>query len=280
MTIFLFYGNNCNADENNIFFTEGNYFDNFKYEMQSIFDEYDNAILNKQPNFIEKIFNLIYKQENILIGVVGESASGKSTLIKEIQKSATRLDLPISFLNADNYYKDVSEIVRRTNKNVSTLIKESLLDLDCPEAFDLGLLKGDLFKLKNGTNIFSPKYSMDGTGSSIPNQIQVQSNNVIITEGIAVAYEEVSDVFDFKIYVDIDIDTRKERFINRSKERQIKEGDINEMWNRVATAGEKYIQPRKKDADIVVSGDINIDTMGLIISKFNNLISKYRKLIN
>ena len=280
MTIFLFYGNNCNADENNIFFTEGNYFDNFKYEMQSIFDEYDNAILNKQPNFIEKIFNLIYKQENILIGVVGESASGKSTLIKEIQKSATRLDLPISFLNADNYYKDVSEIVRRTNKNVSTLIKESLLDLDCPEAFDLGLLKGDLFKLKNGTNIFSPKYSMDGTGGSIPNQIQVQSNNVIITEGIAVAYEEVSDVFDFKIYVDIDIDTRKERFINRSKERQIEEGDINEMWNRVATAGEKYIQPRKKDADIVVSGDINIDTMGLIISKFNNLISKYRKLIN
>lgn len=280
MTIFLFYGNNCNADENNIFFTEGNYFDNFKYEMHSIFNEYDNAILNKQPNFIEKIFNLIYKQENILIGVVGESASGKSTLIKEIQKSATRLDLPISFLNADNYYKDVSEIVRRTNKNVSTLIKEGLLDLDCPKAFDLGLLKGDLFKLKNGTNIFSPKYSMDGTGASIPNQIQIRSNNVIITEGIAVAYEEVSDVFDFKIYVDIDIDTRKERFMNRAKERQIEEGDINEMWNRVATAGEKYIQPRKKDADIVVSGDINIDTMGLIISKFNNLISKYRKLIN
>ena len=275
MIVFLFYCNNynnCNAGENNIFITDEEQFSIFKNAIQNVFNKHNNTILSVKHDFPNKLFDLLYKKENVIIGIIGETASGKSTFVKEAQKSIQSLGIPISFVNADNYYKDTSHIVKRTNKDISTLVKNGELDLDCPEAFNLELLKSDLLKLRKNIKILSPKYSMDGTGISLPHQIPVESNNIIIVEGIASAYEDIYNIFDITIYVDIDDNVRKDRFMNRSKEREIKEDNANEFWNKVFEAGKKYIKPRKNDVDIIINGEFNINTIDELINDLKQQI--------
>lgn len=247
--------------------------------MRSIFNEYSDVVLDTKSDFVEKLLSLIHKKENTLIGVVGYSASGKSTFVKEIQKSKQKSNLPISFLNADNYYKDISNIVKLKNKNVSTLIKDGEIDLDCPDAFDLNLLRDDLLKLKNGSNILSPKYSMDGTGVSIQNQIPVESNNIIVVDGISGAYNNIFDIFDIKIYIDTDENLLKERFISRAKERKTEEDDVIEMWEKVFKAGKKYIEPRREEVDIIINGGFDVSVVDTIIGALNEFIRKNSRFI-
>lgn len=278
ITLFVFnYSNcnNCNAKEVNTFISNEGYCNIFEYETQTLLNKHNNIILNIKDNFTNKLFDLLYRHENknILIAIIGETASGKSTFVKEVQKTVQSLNIPISFVNTDNYYRDMSNIVK--NNDISKLVIDGKLNLDCPEAFDLSLLKNDLFKLQNGTKIYSPKYSMDGTGTSLPRQIPIEPNNVIIVEGIASAYKDIFDIFDITCYVDINNNIRKDRFINRAKERQIKESDVNKFWDKVSEAGEKYIQPRKKDADIIINGEFDIDTINGFISYLYNRLKLF-----
>ena len=77
------------------------------------------------------------------------------------------------------------------------------------------LLKEDLTKLANGQDIMAPEYLINGTGISVPKSIPIQSKKFILVEGMAAMYKDVKDLFDVKIYIDIDPKIQKKRVINR-----------------------------------------------------------------
>ena len=142
-------------------------------------------------NFTDRLINR--PEDRILIALSGESASGKSTICKKIAECIEKLNLPITILSADNYFKDISHLIEKYGN--FDLLRDAGYDVDSPDNFDLDLLKEDVLNLQKGKNILSPEYLVNGTGKSKPKSIPVKSNKIIIIEGMCSIYDKVSDIF-------------------------------------------------------------------------------------
>lgn len=190
------------------------------------------------------------------IGIAGETASGKSTitmdLIDTIESFATEfnIDNAITRVNTDDYYYDRSEMVKAAG-SFSEFAKN--YDLDVPQALELELMHKHIKELLSGKETYLPKYDMSGTAIRHDNYILAKPSKIIISEGLFTLTEKVKDAFDFKIYVEIDEDIKKERFYIRAKERDL--GDSADIiYKNANEKADVYIKPCKKQADIVLSG--------------------------
>lgn len=219
---------------------------------------------NSIENICNNIYDKILQNKVIMIGIMGETASGKTTLLKAIKDVLIQqLSLPVTFLTTDNYYKDISKI--RNGKDFVELVLYDGYDSDSPNGIQMDILTRDLQQLKNGLDIYSPTYALDNTGKSIPNSLFVKSNKLIFIEGVACSYLNIPDFFDIKIYVDIDNQLRKERFFKRASERLMFGENVNKYWEYVCKCSEKYIQPLKKESDFIVNGDTDVENIKNIV---------------
>ena len=190
------------------------------------------------------------------IGIAGETASGKSTITKDlidtIESFATEfnIDNAITRVNTDDYYYDRSEMVKAAG-SFSEFAKN--YDLDVPQALELELMHKHIKELLSGKETYLPKYDMSGTAIRHDNYILAKPSKIIISEGLFTLTEKVKDAFDFKIYVEIDENIKKERFYVRAKERDL--GDSADIiYKNANEKADVYIKPCKKQADIVLSG--------------------------
>ena len=207
-----------------------------------------------KDDFIQKFTRRLINEphKKILIGITGESASGKSTICNELKDSITKFDLPVEILNTDNYFNDISDLIK-IHGNFDNL-RDNGHDVDSPENFQLELLASDIKKLSQGTDIKSPQYIIDGRGVSAPESIPVKSEKIIIAEGFATMYGDVKDLFDIKVYVDINKKERRRRFFERAAVRNQDQENAKKHWDYVNTASEKYILPLKAQSDIILNG--------------------------
>ena len=192
-------------------------------------------------NFTDRLINR--PEDRILIALSGESASGKSTICKQISECIEKLNLPITILSADNYFKDISDLIQKYGN--FDLVRDAGYDLDSPNNFQLDLLREDVLKLQKGEDILSPEYLVNGTGKSEPKSIPVKSRKIIIIEGMCSIFDKVSDVFDIKVYIELDDVERKRRFLNRAKNRNQDELNALKHWDYIKEAGRKYVIPNK-----------------------------------
>ena len=217
------------------------------------------------PNFISKFSRRLIENPNkkFLIGVTGESASGKTTICKQIKKTSLELYFPLEFLSIDNYFNDISELIKKYGS--FDALRDNGYDVDSPESFQLNLLKQDLTKLANGEDIKAPEYLINGTGISVPNSIPITSKKFILVEGMAAMYKDVKDLFDVKIYIDTDVNLQKKWFMERAAKRNQDPENALKHWEYVSAAAEKYIRPSKQDADIIVNGAPSLEYFSQII---------------
>ena len=190
------------------------------------------------------------------IGIAGETASGKSTITKDlidtIESFATEfgIDDVITRVNTDDYYYDRSEMVKAAG-SFSEFAKN--YDLDVPEALELELMSKHIKELLAGKSTYLPKYDMSGTAIRHDNYTLAKPSKVIISEGLFTLTDKVKDAFNFKIYVDIPENLKRERFFVRAAERGL--GDSAEhIYANANQKAEFYIRPCKQHADIVLSG--------------------------
>lgn len=227
---------------------------------------------NSIENICNNIYDKILQNKVIMIGIMGETASGKTTLLKAIKDVLMQqLSLPVTFLTTDNYYKDISKI--RNGKDFVELVLYDGYDSDSPNGIQMDILTRDLQQLKNGLDIYSPTYALDNTGKSIPNSLFVKSNKLIFIEGVACSYLNIPDFFDIKIYVDIDNQLRKERFFKRASERLMFGENVNKYWEYVCKCSEKYIQPLKKESDFIINGNGDTEIMKNIVLNLYKYLS-------
>ncbi len=205
--------------------------------------------------FTERLINR--PNDKILIALSGESASGKSTICKQITNCIEELKLPVTILTADNYFNDISDLIKQYGN--FDLLRDAGYDVDSPNNFYLDLLREDILKLQKGFNVLTPEYLVNGTGISKPNSIFVKSNKIIIVEGMCSIYDKVKDVFDIKIYIDLDEQERKRRFLNRAISRNQDNENALKHWNYILDAGKKYLQPHKKDCEIIINGECDLE---------------------
>lgn len=228
------------------------------------------------PNFINKFSRILIdnSRKRLLIGITGESASGKSTICREIKSIIEQLSVPVTVLSTDNYFNDISALINKYGTFDN--LRDNGYDIDAPTSFQLDTLHSDLKDLSNGLDIKAPMYLPNGTGVSIPKAIDVPSKKIIVVEGIATMYKDVKDVFDIKIYVETENELRKSRFLKRAvEERNQSKENAQNHWNYITQAGEKYIKPLRKEADLVINGNSDLKSLAEMLGYIHEITNNF-----
>ena len=223
-------------------------------------------------NFAKRL--VLNPDKRIMIGITGESASGKSTICRAIFDIINSFKLPVAILTTDNYFNDISAKISKYGS--FDALRDNGYDVDSPESFQLDTLKEDVLLLSEGKDIYSPEYLPNGTGVSIPKSKLIHSNKVVIVEGIASMYDGVKDIFDMKVYVEADIKTRKERFLRRAyTERNQDIDNAMKHWNYILGAGQKYVQPAREFADVILNGDTDMEYFCELIKYIHTITNNF-----
>ena len=228
------------------------------------------------PNFIARFSKRLINSptKRLLIGITGESASGKSTICKKIKNVIGQYEMPVSVLSTDNYFNDISALINKYG-SFDNLI-ENGYDIDSPQSFQLDILKSDLIDLSDGLNIKAPMYLPNGTGVSVPDALDVFSEKVVVVEGIATMYDEVKDLFDVKIYVEAENDIRKERFMKRAlEERNQNLDNAEKQWNYLEQTGALHVRPGRKEADFVLNGNSNLKYLAQVLEYIYTITNNF-----
>ena len=237
-----------------------------------------------EPIFIDVRYDFIQKfskrlisspDKRILIGFTGESASGKSTICREISNVINRFNMPVTILTTDNYFNDISELIKKYGS--FDALRDNGYDVDSPESFQLDILKEDLQKISQGEDIYSPEYLINGTGISIPKSKFVPSNKIIVVEGMATMHGQISDLLDVKIYVDIDPKIQEKWFLYRAQtSRNQDEANARKQLAYVREASKKYILPKKEEySDITINGACSLDYFSQIMTYIYKITNRF-----
>ena len=178
----------------------------------------------------------------LVIGIAGGTGSGKTTLKKNI---ISRFGEVVTVLSHDNDYKRRDEL---------TYVERCKINYDEPAAFDTSLMVYHLDQLRHGFAIECPVYDFTQHNRS-DETIRIVPKKVIIVEGILIfENQELRDLMDIKIFVDTDADIRLCRRIKRdvNKRGRTLESVLTQYQETVKPMHEKYVEPSKKHANLVV----------------------------
>ena len=182
-------------------------------------------------------------ENNILvIGIAGGTGSGKTTLMKNIMEKFGDV---VTVLSHDNYY--------RRNDHL-TYEERCLINYDEPAALETDLMARQLEELRHGQAIDCPVYDFSAHNRS-NDTVRIEPRQVIIVEGILIFENEtLRNLMDIRIFVDTDADIRICRRIKRdvNKRGRTLESVITQYQTTVKPMHEKYVEPSKKYAHIVV----------------------------
>ena len=231
---------------------------------------------NIKHDFIQRFSKRLIQNptKRIMIGITGESASGKSTICRKIEEVIKKFDMPVSILTTDNYFNDISALIAKYG-SFDTL-RDNGYDVDSPNSFQLDVLKKDLINISQGEDVYSPEYLLNGTGVSVPHVKFVPSKKIVVVEGMASMYGNNNEIFDIKIYVETDIELRKKWFLNRAcTERNQDLENAKKHWDYIIGAGNKYVKPYRNDADIIINGASDLNYFAQILEYINTITNNF-----
>lgn len=199
----------------------------------------------------------------LLIGIAGGTGSGKSTLTRFVKE---RFGDDVTVILHDDYYKSFAEI---------PFEQRVKLNYDEPQAYDTELMIRDLAALKNGQAVEVPVYDYAGYIRTEKTRL-VRPTKVIIAEGLLLlSVRELCELFDISVFVDADADVRLIRRIRRDMAERGRTFDsvVNQYLATVKPMHERYVEPSKKNADLVVlRGGENRVALDLLYHKIKNHI--------
>ncbi len=199
----------------------------------------------------------------VIVGVAGGSASGKTTVVREIIK---RFGDKVEVLNHDDYYNDQAQL---------SMEERYRQNYDHPDAYETERLVEDVRKLKNGQAIYRPSYDYTRY-TRAEQEVLVTPKQVIIVEGIlALENKELRRLMDIKIYVDTDSDERLMRRLTRDTVERGRTVDsvLAQYRKTVKPMHEQYVEPSKKYADIILPrGGENKTGIEIILQHLNGYI--------
>ncbi|MBR1424988.1 hypothetical protein IJ579_05450 [bacterium] len=220
----------------------------------------DSLIMNIARKVVQE------KKRTFLIGITGESASGKTVFVDNTIKACVKdkTEGIYTVIRCDDYYKDTSKELKDAG-SYEELFKTGF-SFDTPEAIDLNLMKNHLVALKEGLSIRSPRYNFV-TCESTPDGDEKTPAKVILTEGLYVLDEGLRDIMDVKVYVFTPLEVIKERWYKRAKERG-KEGKAADLqFADVNRTAQKYIRPTYEISDAVINGLVSQEYIQQITDK-------------
>ncbi len=204
----------------------------------------------------------------LIIGVVGGSGSGKTTVTRAIQQA---MDVSAAFLDQDGYYKDLSHLSLDERKQVN---------FDHPDSIDADLLVAQLEQLVRGDAIEKPTYDF-AAHTRAAGRIRVEPNPIVLVDGILLfADKRLRDLFDIKVYVDVADDIR---FIRRLERDVVERGRsmpdvIRQYLATVRPMHLEFVEPSKRYADVIIpEGGHNRIAIEMIIARVQLELQRRQK---
>ncbi|WP_380677609.1 uridine kinase [Salinigranum sp. GCM10025319] len=194
---------------------------------------------------------------SFVIGIAGGTGAGKTTVARlvteNVGESVTRIPI-------DNYYHDLSHLDFEERK---------ARNYDHPSAFEWDLLREQVERLLEGQSVQMPQYDFS-THNRKPDRVEVDPTDVIILEGILALYdEELNEMMDLRLYVETDADVRILRRIQRDvieRGRDL-ESVMSQYLSTVKPMHEQFIEPTKRNADLIIPEGANSVAVGLLEEK-------------
>lgn len=209
-----------------------------------------------------------------MIGVAGGTASGKTTVCEKIMEAVHGSEeigheKNIVAISEDSFYREL-------DPKESVQAERGLFNFDHPDAFDHDLMMSCLADIRDGKMTRVPVYDFK-TNSRIKGQYTlINPSDVVLLEGILVFYhKDVRELFDMKLFVDTDADTRLSRRVLRDIEERGRDLEhvLHQYTTLVKPAFEEFCLPTKKHADVIIPrGADNTVAISLVAQHIQDII--------
>ena len=182
--------------------------------------------------------------EPYFIGITGGSASGKTSIIRQLEAAFTSDELTV--VSQDNYYKDLHE---------HEPDEDGLINFDHPDAVNLDLLHAHLLQIKKGEPAAVREYTFNNPSVQMQKMVHYAPAPLVIVEGLFVYYKpEIRRLFQLKVFIEVEEHIKLVRRIRRDHaDRGYGLDEILDQYVvNVAPMYRRYIEPYKFDADVVI----------------------------
>ena len=168
--------------------------------------------------------------QSFVVGINGIDCSGKTTFSKSVSKDFTHHKIENDHLDIDNFNNPAIE-----NETYKAFVSGSWDEEDLNRYYELIINYSDVIRAVSESK---KKYS------------------IVILEGIFIYKPQLVDLFDLKIYLDVDISLGRKRFAKRwSLKRDKRPFDIyDEIWMLSHIRYESEVHP-KRISDLVLDID-------------------------
>ena len=203
------------------------------------------------------------KHKPFVIGVAGGSGSGKSTVTREVLASIG--PEMVSVVMQDDYYCDQTHMSPEDRRKTN---------YDHPHAFDWPLMVQHVRALRNGESIEMPVYDFAADNRS-SQTITVKPAPVIVIEGLFALFDaDLRKMMSLKIFVDTAPDVRFIRRLQRdiSERGRSTESVITQYLETVRPMHKQFIEPTKRNADVILPHGANGPAVDIITTKVVTLI--------
>lgn len=238
-----------------------------KKEKQPLFIKIsDNFIMNFAKKVVED------KSKSFLIGIAGESASGKTTFVDNTVKACIKEKKEgiYTVVRCDDYFKDTSKELIEAG-SYEALFRTGF-SFDTPHVVNLDLMKEHLIDLKNQKVVLSPKYDFVTCVSELNGEIKKPAK-VILTEGLYVLNKGLREIMDVKVYVFTPLDVLKDRWYKRAASRGKIGVAADLQFRDVNVTAQDYIRPTMMHSDIVINGLVDVDYIEVVTDKIFTAIA-------
>ena len=148
-------------------------------------------------------------------------------------------------------------------------------------SIDFKLFYQHLNKISQGSNVDTPTYCYK-THLRKKKTYRINKPDVLLVNGLFILLnKKIRDFFDLTIFLDIDSDTRLKRRITRDIRERGGERNLikNKYKNVIKPMHEKYVEPNKKFANLILDNNTNYKSIYQEIEiKLNKIDKKNKKI--
>ncbi|MEI7497856.1 MAG: hypothetical protein WCK11_01060 [Candidatus Falkowbacteria bacterium] len=213
--------------------------------------------MNVELNRIELIDSLsqrilaISKSSAVLVGIDGASTAGKTTMAAELESKLKESGRNVIKVTIDGFNNPRSTRYAKGANSPEGFYKDS---------YNNEIIINELLKpLSEGKLEYKPAhFSVDNdTELNLPTEIATK-DSIILIEGIFLFRPELVKYFDYKIFIEIDLEESKKRAINRpvGKHRIGSEEEITKRYDNRYIPGQIMYYEEAKPHDVA---DVIID---------------------
>lgn len=209
------------------------------------------------------------KNNTIIIGISGASASGKSLLANTIVNELGSDQVVV--ISEDSYYKDHSNI---------PFEERAKINYDHPDSLDHELLLTHLIQLQQGKSVEVPIYNHSLHAREKETRT-IGKHAIIVLEGILLFVEQdLRELMDIRIFMETALDTCLVRRLKRDiKERgRSLDSVLKQYEETVRPMYLQFIDPSKRYADLIVPrGGGNRIAIDMIKAKMRELLESMQQ---